>query len=40
VHWENRPIALFPDKHGYIFSGSAVLDTNNTSGFGTIVRVC
>ncbi len=36
VHWEHRPIALFPDKHGYIFSGSAVIDTKNTSGFGTL----
>lgn len=35
VHWENKPIALFPDEHGYIFSGSAVVDTNNSSGFGT-----
>ncbi len=34
VHWENKPIALFPDEHGYIFSGSAVVDTENTSGFG------
>lgn len=35
VHWENKPISLFPDEHGYIFSGSAVVDTNNSSGFGT-----
>ncbi|NHF60718.1 glycoside hydrolase family 32 protein [Flavobacteriaceae bacterium TP-CH-4] len=35
VHWNHKPIALFPDEHGYIFSGSAVVDTNNTSGFGT-----
>ncbi|RRQ50488.1 glycoside hydrolase family 32 protein [Maribacter algicola] len=35
LHWEHKPIALFPDDHGYIFSGSAVVDTNNTSGFGT-----
>ena len=34
VHWEHRPIALFPDSLGYIFSGSAVLDSFNTSGFG------
>lgn len=35
LHWENKPIALYPDKHGLIFSGSAVLDENNTSGLGT-----
>lgn len=35
MHWEHKPIALYPDKHGYIFSGSAVVDTNNTSGLGT-----
>ena len=34
VHWEHQPIALYPDSLGYIFSGSAVLDANNTSGFG------
>ncbi len=33
VHWEHRPIALYPDEHGLIFSGSAVVDKNNTSGF-------
>jgi fructan beta-fructosidase len=35
VHWEHLPIALFPDTLGMIFSGSAVIDTQNTSGFGT-----
>lgn len=35
VHWENLPIALYPDKLGLIFSGSAVLDKENTSVFGT-----
>ncbi|WP_435578972.1 glycoside hydrolase family 32 protein [Gilvibacter sp.] len=34
VHWENKPIALYPDEHGLIFSGSAVVDHDNTSGFG------
>lgn len=33
VHWENLPIALYPDSLGYIFSGSAVVDVNNTAGF-------
>lgn len=34
IHWEHLPIALFPDSLGYIFSGSAVIDWQNTSGFG------
>ncbi|MGB3183539.1 MAG: glycoside hydrolase family 32 protein [Cyclobacteriaceae bacterium] len=35
VHWEHLPVALYPDSLGYIFSGSAVADGGNTSGFGT-----
>ena len=35
VHWTNLPVALYPDSLGLIFSGSAVVDKNNTSGFGT-----
>lgn len=35
LHWQHKPIALFPDENGYIFSGSAVVDKNNTSGLGT-----
>lgn len=35
VHWEHLPIALYPDSLGYIFSGSAVYDEDNTSGLGT-----
>jgi len=34
VHWQQQPIALYPDSLGYIFSGSAVIDHKNTSGFG------
>nr|WP_298997193.1 glycoside hydrolase family 32 protein [uncultured Allomuricauda sp.] len=33
VKWQHKPIALYPDEHGLIFSGSAVVDKNNTSGF-------
>ncbi|WP_207434814.1 glycoside hydrolase family 32 protein [Sabulibacter ruber] len=35
VNWEHLPIALYPDENGTIFSGSAVVDVNNTSGLGT-----
>lgn len=34
VRWDQQPTALFPDVHGMIFSGSAVVDKDNTSGFG------
>jgi len=34
ITWEEQEIALFPDEKGYIFSGSAVVDKDNTSGFG------
>ncbi len=34
VQWDHQPIALYPDSIGMIFSGSAVLDKNNTSGLG------
>jgi len=34
ITWEEQPIALYPDELGLIFSGSAVVDKNNSSGFG------
>ncbi|MEO7308807.1 MAG: glycoside hydrolase family 32 protein [Chitinophagaceae bacterium] len=34
VTWKQEPIAIYPDSIGTIFSGSAVVDKNNTSGFG------
>src|SRR5690349_22470574 len=36
VQWKHLPIALYPDSLGMIFSGSAVLDINNSSGLGTV----
>ena len=39
VHWRQQPVALYPDSLGYIFSGSAVVDSNNTSGFGKKGRI-
>ena len=35
LHWKHLPIALFPDSLGYIFSGGAIVDKNNTSKLGT-----
>lgn len=34
VHWDELAVALHPDKIGTMFSGSAVIDYKNTSGFG------
>ncbi len=36
VHWSELPIALYPQKFGdWCFSGSAVVDGDNTAGFKT-----
>lgn len=32
IHWEHLPIAFEPDELGMIFSGSAVVDWNDSSG--------
>jgi fructan beta-fructosidase len=34
INWKHEPIAIYPDSIGTIFSGSAVVDKNNTTGFG------
>ena len=34
LHWKQLPIALYPDNLGWIFSGSCVIDKENTAGFG------
>ncbi len=33
VHWQHRLPAITPDEMGAVFSGSAVVDENDTSGF-------
>ena len=34
IHWEAQPTPIVPDGLGTIFSGSCVVDKNNTAGFG------
>ncbi len=35
VHWAELPEALYPDDLGTEFSGSTIVDWNNSAGFGT-----
>ena len=34
IHWQYMPVAIYPDSIGMIFSGSCVIDKDNTAGFG------
>jgi len=36
LHWQELPIAIYPYRHGdWAFSGSAIVDKDNTAGFKT-----
>jgi fructan beta-fructosidase len=39
IHWSEQPVALTRDELGDIFSGSAVIDKDNTAGFGANAMV-
>lgn len=39
LHWQEQPIALRPDMLGMIFSGSAVVDVDDTAGFARAAGV-
>jgi fructan beta-fructosidase len=34
LHWQDRPLAILCDDEEEVYSGSAVVDESNTSGFG------
>ncbi|MEM9564799.1 MAG: glycoside hydrolase family 32 protein, partial [Actinomycetota bacterium] len=34
LHWDHQPVALAPDEIGQIYSGTAVVDHDDTAGFG------
>ena len=39
IHWQEQPVALTRDELGDVFSGSAVIDKDNTAGFGANAMV-
>ena len=34
IHWEEQPVAIPPNDLGFIFSGSCIVDKENTAGYG------
>ena len=40
VYWTTQNIALYPDQNGNCWSGSAVIDTQNTVGYGQNTMIC
>ena len=37
VHWRHLPPAIYPDLHGQVYSGTAIVDWHNSSGLKTSV---
>lgn len=40
IHWTKPTVILAPDSLGSIYSGSAIIDVNNTAGFGENTIIC
>ena len=34
IHWEEQPVAILPNELGFIYSGSCIIDKENTAGYG------
>ena len=34
IHWKEQKLALYPDSIGTMYSGSAIIDRNDSAGFG------
>ena len=39
MHWQEQPVALTRDALGAVFSGSCIIDKDNTAGFGANAMV-